>query len=642
MADVCHLNRTVIHNGGHTGLTCAPDVGDTYAPNTVDEPNLVSRSTNHVEPLVGDDGIRKCLPTKRNHIDVHAENVERNCNEDQHHDAHSDAKRAKQQDSDEIKDKEESPVVLTGRLGFERNDGCSDREVANLVKDHMGAVDDDQSLEGDGRHYVQPKTCDVLSDRMERGFSIDDPKRVHDSIEKTKNSESARASEWGQTFTSHAEDYVVHVVGEDMSSDGDEYRKEEMDVTMKKHEFLYSQSQCPSPCNAFVMVDWSEQNVCMKCNEGGQLLVCNTSSCPLMVHENCVGLSAMFDNNGLFYCPFCAYSIAISEYHDAKKEASLTRKNLSAFIRAGLKHHQENLDQMEQNLSGNGTSEIDRVNGHNEVDVNGCRFQGNDSDGEQTDPFQRCNDGDADLPIREEEEMVRGGASTDAVEFLEGKRNRENTSNLVETTPTLEKQKEENMMQERPSGQVVEREQDQVLENNLFINGTVAYKNTYIVPVNQRDEVRGEQDVLSKDATDTPDGGACANITAEETSEDEDNETSIANYRISFRGQRNLEEASANPLPMQNEAPLMGEEEQIPEPTLQPEPSSESPPSGQLRPSSPPLLSRHISRFPFRGRRCLKTYASSVVPRRSARIRSFAQPSPKRTEDNACEVIEID
>ncbi|XP_039161406.1 uncharacterized protein LOC104423055 [Eucalyptus grandis] len=118
LADVCHLNRTVIHNGGHTGLTCAPDVGDTYAPNTVDEPNLVSRSTNHVEPLVGDDGIRKCLPTKRNHIDVHAENVERNCNEDQHHDAHSDAKRAKQQDSDEIKDKEESPVVLTGRLGF--------------------------------------------------------------------------------------------------------------------------------------------------------------------------------------------------------------------------------------------------------------------------------------------------------------------------------------------------------------------------------------------------------------------------------------------------------------------------------------------------------------------------------------------
>ncbi|KAK3439507.1 hypothetical protein EUGRSUZ_C04382 [Eucalyptus grandis] len=642
LADVCHLNRTVIHNGGHTGFTRAPDVGDTYAPNTVDEPNLVSRPTNHVEPLVGDDGIRMCLPAKRNNTDVHAENIERNCNKDQHHDAHSDAKRAKQQDSDEIKDREESPVVLTGRLGFERNDGCSDREMANLVKDHMGAVDDDQLLEGDGRHYVQPKTCDVLSNGMEQGFSVDDPKRVHDSIEKTKNSESARASEWGQTFTSNAKDYVVHVVGEDVSSDGDEYRKEEMDVTMKKHEFLYSQSQCPSPHNAFVMVDWSEQNVCMKCNEGGQLLVCNTSSCPLMVHENCVGLSAMFDNNGLFYCPFCAYSIAISEYHDAKKEASSTRKSLSAFIRAGLKHHQENLDQMEQNLSGNGTSEIDRVNGHNEVDVNGCRFQGNDSDGEQTDPFQRCNDGDADLPIREEEEMVRGGASTDAVEFLEGKRNRENTSNLVEMTPTLEKQKEENMMQERPSGQVVEREQDQVLENNLFINGTVAYKNTYIVPVNQRDEVRGEQDVLSKDATDTPDGGACANITAEETSEDEDNETSIANYRISFRGQRNLEEASANPLPMQNEAPLMGEEEQTPEPTLQPEPSSESPPSGQLRPSSPPLPSRHISRFPFRGRRCLKTYASSVVPRRSARIRSFAQPSSKRTEDNACEVIEID
>ncbi|KAF8012087.1 hypothetical protein BT93_I0269 [Corymbia citriodora subsp. variegata] len=641
LAHASHLDRTVICNGQHTGLTCVPDVGDVNAPNTVDGSNSVSQPANHMEPLEGDDDNRMRLPTKRNHTDVHAENTERNSNENEHHDADSDAKRAKQQDSDEIKDREESPVVLTGSVGFERINGCSEREMSNLVKDHMGTVDEDQLLMGDGRHYVQPRTCDVLSDGTERGFSVDDSTCIHDSIEKTKNSESARASQWGQTFTSNAEDYVVPVAGEETSSDSDEYRKEEMDVTMKKHEFLCSQSQCPSPRNAVVTVDWSKQNVCMKCNQGGQLLVCNTSSCPLMVHESCVGLSAMFDNNGMFYCPFCAYSIAISEYHDAKKEASLTRKNLSAFIRAGLKHHQENLDRTEQNLSGNGTSEIDIVNEHNEMDVNGHQFKANKSDGEQNDPSQRCNGGDADLPSREEEDMVCGGASTDAAEYLE-KWNKENKSNTVETTPTLEKQMEENMVQERPSGQVLEREQDQVLENNLFVNGAVAYKNIPIVPVNQRDEVRDDQDVLSKDATDT---GACANITnitAEETSEDEDNETSISNYRISFRGQRNQEEASADPLFMQNEAPLTGEEEQIPEPTSQPEPNSESPPSGQLRPSSPLLPSKHISRFSLRGRRCLKTYASSVVPRRSARIRSFARPSQKRTEDDDCEVIEID
>ncbi|XP_030544512.2 uncharacterized protein LOC115751001 isoform X2 [Rhodamnia argentea] len=635
LAPVSHLNGSVIHDGGHTGLSCVPDMGDGNAADTVDEPNLVSRPTNHVELLEGDDDIRICLPTKRNHTDVHAENIERNCDENQHDDAHSDAKRAKQQDSDERKDREESPVVLTGRLSSERIDGCSEREMANLVEDHMGAVDEDQLSVGDGRHYVQPRTC---SDAMEQGFSVDDSTRIHDAIEKAKNSESARASQWGQAFTSNVEDYVVHADGEETSSDSDEYRKEEKDVMMKKHEFLYSQSQCPSARNAFATVDWSEQNVCMKCNEGGQLLVCNTSSCPLMVHENCVGLSAMFDDNGMFYCPFCAYSIAISDYHDAKKEASLTRKNLSAFIHAGFKHQQENLDQMEQSLLGNGDSETDRVNGHNEMDVNGHQFQRNESDGEQDDPSQRCNGGDANLPSREEEEMVRGGVSTDAAEFLEGKWNRENKSNTVERTPTIEKQMEQNMVQERPSGQVLEREQDQVLENNLFVNGTVAYKNTFIVPVNQRDEVGDEEDVLHKDATDTPDGGACANITAEETSGDEDNETSISNYRISFRGQRNQEEASANPLFMQNEVPLMVEKEQTPEP----ESNSESLPSGQLGPSSLPLPSKHISRFSLRGRRCLKTYASSVVPRRSARIRSFARPSQERTEDDAGLVIEID
>ncbi|KAI6679252.1 hypothetical protein NL676_033133 [Syzygium grande] len=637
LAPVSHLDRTVIHNGGHTGLTQVPDAGDACAPNTVDETNLVARPTNHMELLEEDNDVRICLPTKRNHPDVHAENIEKNCNENQHHDAHSDAKRAKQRDTDEIKDREESPVVLTGRLGFQRIDGCSEREMAN---DHVGAVGEDQLLGGDGRHYVQPRTCDVISDGMERGFSVDDSTRIHDSIEKTNNSESARASQWGQTFTSNVEDYVVHVAGEETSSDSDEYRKEEMDVTMKKHEFLYSQSQCASPRYAFATVDCREQNVCMKCNEGGQLLVCNTSGCPLMVHENCVGLSAMFDNNGMYYCPFCAYSIAISEYHDAKKEVSSTRKTLSTFIRAGLKHQQENLDRMEQSLSGNGTSEIDRVNGHNEMDVNGHQFRGNESDGVRDDPSQRCNGGNADLPSGEEEEMVHGRASTDAAEFLEGKWNRENKSSMVGRTPTLEKQIDENMVQEWPSGQVLEREQDQLLENNLFVNGTVADNNTHIVPVNQRDEVRDEQDVLSKDATDTPDGGACANITAKESSEDEDNETS--NYRISFRGRRSQEEASANPLFMQNEAPLMGEEEHSLEPTSQPEPNSESPPSGQLGPSSLPLLSKHISRFPSRGRRCLKTYASSAVLRRSARIRSFAWSSQKRAKDDPCQVIEID
>ncbi|XP_059462343.1 uncharacterized protein LOC132191382 isoform X2 [Corylus avellana] len=69
------------------------------------------------------------------------------------------------------------------------------------------------------------------------------------------------------------------------SSDSDGYFKDHIDVSMKKHEFL--SSQC------------TDTNLCVEYNEGGQLLVCNTSHCPLVVHEICLGSSPRFDNNEL-------------------------------------------------------------------------------------------------------------------------------------------------------------------------------------------------------------------------------------------------------------------------------------------------------------------------------------------------------
>ncbi|WVY97832.1 hypothetical protein V8G54_029983 [Vigna mungo] len=76
----------------------------------------------------------------------------------------------------------------------------------------------------------------------------------------------------------------------------------------------------------------NEKNLCMKCNKGGQLLACKTTTCPMMVHENCLGASAQFNAKGDFFCPFCTYSRTISEYIEAKKEASLARKELAIFI----------------------------------------------------------------------------------------------------------------------------------------------------------------------------------------------------------------------------------------------------------------------------------------------------------------------
>jgi len=73
----------------------------------------------------------------------------------------------------------------------------------------------------------------------------------------------------------------------------------------------------------------------MKCNQGGQLLACKTTTCPLMVHEDCLGASAQLDAKGNFFCPFCAYSRTISEYVEAKEKASLARKELAIFISKG-------------------------------------------------------------------------------------------------------------------------------------------------------------------------------------------------------------------------------------------------------------------------------------------------------------------
>ncbi|XP_027936868.1 uncharacterized protein LOC114191711 isoform X2 [Vigna unguiculata] len=127
---------------------------------------------------------------------------------------------------------------------------------------------------------------------------------------------------------------VVNGCGAELSSDSDGYHNEKECLEAKKHEFLHSHCMVDQDFSA--MNEPNEKNLCMKCNnQGGQLLICKTTTCPIMVHENCLGASAQFDANGDFFCPFCAYSRTISEYIEAKKEASLARKELAIFISKG-------------------------------------------------------------------------------------------------------------------------------------------------------------------------------------------------------------------------------------------------------------------------------------------------------------------
>lgn len=124
---------------------------------------------------------------------------------------------------------------------------------------------------------------------------------------------------------------TINVENHDQSRiepDNDEPHSPNIDLQTK---ISFLSSQCAFSEDSLPMAD-TEINLCMKCNKGGQLLICNASSCPLAFHESCLGCSASFNDQGDFYCPICAYSQAISEYVIAKKKASVARRELSLFI----------------------------------------------------------------------------------------------------------------------------------------------------------------------------------------------------------------------------------------------------------------------------------------------------------------------
>ncbi|OIV92333.1 hypothetical protein TanjilG_10543 [Lupinus angustifolius] len=129
---------------------------------------------------------------------------------------------------------------------------------------------------------------------------------------------------------------TVDACGAELSSDSDDYHNETIDVAAKKHQFL--NSQCTFGHDLSACTEQTGNHFCVMCNQGGKLLVCKTTSCPLMVHKTCLGTSVHIDAESNFFCPFCAYCHAISEYLEAKKNASLARKELSSFIHKDIRH----------------------------------------------------------------------------------------------------------------------------------------------------------------------------------------------------------------------------------------------------------------------------------------------------------------
>lgn len=175
--------------------------------------------------------------------------------------------------------------------------------------------------------HVEPiPTNDGNADKVQHMTNESQPKQKEPNVASLNGLQKPIASDKALVDT-------VFDCGAELSSDSDVYYNEKIDLTAKKDEFLSSQHAFGQDLPA--MTESRGQNLCSKCNEAGQLLVCKTTSCSFMVHKNCLGDSAQLDAKGNFLCPFCKYSHAISEYLEAKKISSSARKELAIFTSKG-------------------------------------------------------------------------------------------------------------------------------------------------------------------------------------------------------------------------------------------------------------------------------------------------------------------
>ncbi|CAH9096072.1 unnamed protein product [Cuscuta europaea] len=89
----------------------------------------------------------------------------------------------------------------------------------------------------------------------------------------------------------------------------------------------------------------SANYLCIKCDGGGKMLVCSDSSCPIVVHEKCMGCRPYFDREGNFYCPYCLCRQTTAESCKAIELVLLKKRALSAFLNKEMVNSEKLLPQ---------------------------------------------------------------------------------------------------------------------------------------------------------------------------------------------------------------------------------------------------------------------------------------------------------
>ncbi|KAE8075475.1 hypothetical protein FH972_014190 [Carpinus fangiana] len=146
-------------------------------------------------------------------------------------------------------------------------------------------------------------------------------------------------------------------------------------------------------------IDWIKEDTCIRCNRGGDLLVCSEIGCPVALHYKCMCCNPKFDDLGHFYCPYCSYKRAILETRHLRKNAMLAKQALVNFIDKNV-------------VAGNGKNQ-------------------KDGESQSKEPDLSLHVGNTSRPDHEAWQRDDGGGQNESVQDEEGQQNERGDAGLA-------------------------------------------------------------------------------------------------------------------------------------------------------------------------------------------------------------------
>ncbi|KAK4782881.1 hypothetical protein SAY86_007255 [Trapa natans] len=547
-------NRVLVGNVGHSDTCgCQPDRTDN--DHNIETNGKLNTAEHHcLEQQLEEDSMgRTSTPSKRNITALDAENSSQNYQENQHigddFPIHSpSSKKLKQSIPDANKAERSNTIVI-------ESDSYSGRDAGDkfdFAQDQIETSAEHRVVEECAENHDPQKG---ISDKLHRNK---DGHAVQKSTVRIDYGTSLKPMDDSSTFQFQQRETIDEDVVclrdqrqvEELSSDSDEYLNDDINISMKE-EFLAS--HCASIGGSLESLEQMKQNICMKCNEGGQLLVCCSNSCPLVVHKYCVDSSNCLNEDGNFLCLFCRYSNAISEYLEAKKEATSARKDLPAFLctlfqeRGGQGFCANNVDDLQQQ-----SEECTKRKEEHQINVD-TRNQVKDYQLQSGGGFGQDSDQNTNSLIQEEEEAYEedadGAQEIEANEKNTLQSNLPNTECHLDTSDRLQSDAKEKQANgkirhcqtggrfDEPEGQL--KSNDQGNGSNLATKTTrISDQKTCEIGYQQAASSNGNNEPLEK-----PSGAlhVYGNDTSEDDIEDSDadDENMISKYSINFSRQTN-------------------------------------------------------------------------------------------------------